>query len=89
MAWENTNARLQSSRDATNLPQLFRAVYEQAKVIQTALAHYQSQTDSVFNNAVNALLTAQERAELNVMAQQINALVTDWEQNHSGAISGA
>lgn len=89
MAWEDTAARLNSARYATNLPQLFRAMFEQGKVIQGALTLYQSGSDPVFNNAVNALLRPEERAELNVMAQQVNALVTDWQTNHADAVGAA
>jgi hypothetical protein len=84
--WDNTTARLQSARDATNLPQLYRALYSQAKLIQSALALYQAGSDPPFNAAVNALLTSAERTELNVMANQVNALASDWETNHAGAI---
>jgi len=86
--WDNTAARLQSARDATNLPQLYRALYSQAKLIQAALSLYQAGTDPVFVGAVNALLTQSERQELGVMANQISALVSDWETNHAGAIGG-
>lgn len=88
MAWENTSARLTSARDATNLPQLYRALYNEAKLIQAALARYQAGTDTVFVAAVNALLTSAERQELSTMAQQINTLVADWEANHQSAIGG-
>lgn len=86
MSFDNSNQKLQSARDATNLLQLFRGLYAQAKIIQAALALYQSNTDPVFNNAVNALFSANERNELGTMANQINALVTDWETNHSTAL---
>lgn len=83
-----STVKLQSSRDATNLLQLFRALYAEAKVIQAALTKYQANSDPIFNAAVNALFSASERTELNTMAQQINTLVTDWETNHANAISG-
>lgn len=85
--FDNSAAKLQSIRDAANLLQLFRALYSQAKLIQTALTLYQANTDPVFNAAVNALFSTSERSELNTMAQQINTLVTDWETNHIGALN--
>lgn len=84
--FDTSTQKLQSVREAANLLQLFRALYSQAKLIQSALQLYQANTDPAFNAAVNALFTASERSELSTMAQQINTLVTDWETNHIGAL---
>lgn len=67
------------------LPQV-RGLYVQAKQVQAALALYQAGSTPAFNAAVNALFSASERTELGQMLSQINALVTDWETNHIGAI---
>ena len=85
--FDTSTQKLQSAKDATNVLQLFRALYSQAKLIQDALTRYQAGTDATFNAAMNALFTASERSELNTMAQQIDALVTDWEANHGGALA--
>jgi len=85
--FDGSIARINSAYDATNLLQLMRSVYHNAKNVQALLQRYVGNTDPVFTGAVNALFTASERAELNTMAQQLNALVTDWETNHIGAVS--
>jgi hypothetical protein len=75
-----------AARKAFNVLALVRSVYESGKQVQLALALYQAGTDPVFNAAVNALFTSAERTELGQMLAQINALVTDWETNHRGAL---
>jgi hypothetical protein len=75
-------------RRAMNVLAQVRSVYESGKLVQQALALYQAGTDPAFNAAINALFSSAERAELGVMLNQINTLITDWEANHMGAIGG-
>lgn len=79
-------AKSDGARRAFNMLALIRNIYESGKQVQQGLALYQAGTDPAFNASVNALFTAGERTELNAMAQQINALVTDWEASHAGAL---
>jgi hypothetical protein len=85
--FDSSIARINSAYAASNLLQLLRAVYHNGKSVQELLARYVANTDPVFTGAVNALFTASERQELNAMAQDINSLVTAWENNHAGALS--
>ncbi len=64
-----------------------RAVYSTAKAAQADIQLYQAATDATFNTAVNTLFTSGERAELAAMLSTISTLVTDFETNHTAAIS--
>lgn len=84
--FDTAAAKEQSVRDANNLLAHIRGLYSSCKSAQELMTRYQAATDPTFNGAVNALYTAGERQELNVMLGQVNSLVTDWESNHRGAI---
>lgn len=86
--FDTYQAKSDAARKAFNLLAIIRNIYESGKQVQGALALYQAGTDAAFNAAVNAIFTTAERTELGQMLAQINALVTDWENNHAGAISG-
>ena len=76
-------ARLNSmSRAATVLPQL-QTIYRQAQFAQSAINAYTAGTDPVFNQAVNDIFSAGERAQLQTMLTQLNSLVSAWTTNHS------
>jgi len=85
--FDSANTRRESVRNANNLLDLIRDVYQSGKQIQTLLALYQANSDPTFTAAVNALYSGPERAELAVMLGQINTLVTDWTNNHAGAVA--
>lgn len=85
-AWDKAPARLQSFTDASNMPRLYRGVYDQCNLILAQHARYTAQSDPHFNAAIGALFTAEEWAELNVMKAQIQALVTEWDTNHGDAV---
>ena len=85
--FDNYQTKSIASRNAFNVLPLIRGIYENGVQVQALLALYQSGTDAAFNAAVNAIFTSAERNELNVMLNQINALVQDWQTNHIGAIS--
>jgi hypothetical protein len=80
--FDTAAATLQSVSQATGLLGGIRALYSQAKQMQTLLALYSAGTDAKFTTAVNTIYIAAERAELSAMLTQVNALVTDWETNH-------
>ncbi len=75
-------------RKANNVLPNIQAVYQAMLVVQTSMALYTAGTDATFNAAVNALFNASERTELGQMLAGINTLVTDWENNHMGALQG-
>lgn len=87
--FDNATAKEQSVRDANNLLAHIRGLYRSCKESQALMARYQGGADPVFNGAVNSLFNASERQEFTVMLVSINALVTDWETNHAGAIGTA
>lgn len=84
--FENTISTLESAKGAWQLIYDLRAIYQQCKLVHSRLALYQSGSDPVFNAAINAIFSAQERAELAAMLSEINALMADWETNHRAAI---
>lgn len=87
--FDSTNtARRNSMRDAFDLIDRVRALYVHAKEMQERLQRYTANTDPTFTAAVNALYTASERQELGAMLTQVNALVADWEVNHSSVTGG-
>lgn len=75
-----------AARRAFNLLAQIRNIYESGKQVQAALTLYQAGSDVAFNAAINAIFTTAERQELGQMLSQINALITDWEANHAGAL---
>lgn len=82
--FDNTNqAKLSSVQNASQFLDRVKALYIHAREMQTLLALYQSNSDPVFNAAINAMFTASERNELAAMLTQVNALVTDWDANHA------
>jgi hypothetical protein len=85
--FDTSQARRESVKQANNLLDLIRSLYQSGKQIQVLLALYQANTDPAFNAAINALYTSSERAELAVMLGQVNQLVTDWTNNHAGAVA--
>lgn len=86
--FDGSQAKRESVKLANNLHDHLRSHYESGVQIQTALALYQAGTDPVFNATIGALYSAAERAELAVMLNQVNDLVSDWSANHAGAIAG-
>lgn len=86
--FDASTAKITAVRQAIAILVLIRNIYESSKQVQAALALYQAGTDPTFTAAVNALFSSAERSELGTMAQQINALVQDWEANHIGALNG-
>jgi hypothetical protein len=84
--FDQYQSKSEAARRAFNVLPLIRGIYAEAKQVQAALALYQSGSDVVFNAAVNAIFSAAERSELLILLTQLNALVTDWEANHSMAI---
>lgn len=84
--FDNSATKRESVHAANNLLSNIRNMYLIGKDIQALLNRYQAGTDPVFNAAVNALYTASERTELGAMLAQVNALVSDFETNHAGAI---
>jgi hypothetical protein len=86
--FDNAPARLQSFHDAQNVPRMYRAIYDQAKILLAFMARYQAASDPVFNAAIDTLFTSAERNELGAMLGSITALVNDWEMNHPSAVHG-
>lgn len=86
--FDTFTAKSAGARQALEMLVLIRSIYASGKQVQAALALYQAGTDPAFVASVNALFTTAERNELGVMAQQINALVLDWEASHIGALTG-
>jgi hypothetical protein len=70
---------------AAILPQL-QAIYQQAQFAKAAIELYQAGTDATFNQAVNAIFTANERSQLATMLNQVNTLVGAWEANHASLL---
>ena len=86
--FDTSATKRQAVKEANNLLPNIQSAYHQLKLIQEMLARYQAGTDPAFNGAINALFSAGERTELNAMLTSVNPLVTDWETNHSTALSG-
>jgi hypothetical protein len=86
MAFETYSTKLAGIHRAITLLHEVRQMYTIGKDVQAVLALYIAGTDPALNAAINALFSAGERAELNTMLTQINALVSDWETNHAAAI---
>lgn len=84
--FDSALAKQLTIRNAIGLLPALQSVYASGKQAQALLALYQANTDPAFTAAINALYTASEKTELGVMLAQINALVTDWELSHRGAI---
>lgn len=82
-----TRAKIASVYTASRLIQVVYSVYIQAKSATTLIDLYAANTDPVFVAAVNAMLSTQERQELNQALTAIRALVTDLETNHATLIS--
>jgi DNA invertase Pin-like site-specific DNA recombinase len=81
--YSNTQDKLNSIHRALELIDVLVGTYNQVKAVQSSLLLYQAGTDQVFNDAIDASFTLQERQELNQMLSQLDALATDWETNHS------
>lgn len=79
---ENIQPRLDSIHKATGIIGQLRTIFRLSKTARAALLLYQAGTDTVFNEAVDAVFPVGERQELNQMLTQLDALVSDWEANH-------
>lgn len=86
--FDGSTAKAQSVREANNLLANIQAAYAALKIVQASMAKYQANSDPVFNAAVNALFGASERTELGQMLAGANALASDWETSHLGALQG-
>lgn len=75
-------ARLDSTHRATALLEQLKNIYRQCKAVEGSINLYTSGTDPTFNQAINNIFTASERAELNQMLSQVETLVANWETNH-------
>ncbi len=84
--FDTSATKRQAVRDANNLLEMVLHVYTSSKEVARMLQLLQSGSDPAFNAALAALFTTAEKAELNAMAVQINALILDWETAHRGAI---
>lgn len=84
--FSTVQVKINAVNDAAGLQDTVRSVYQAGKRLQGLIARYQAGTDAPFVAAVNALYTQAQRAELSQMLTALNALVTDWETNHSGAL---
>jgi hypothetical protein len=67
---------------------MYRAIYDQSKILIASMTRYQAATDPAFNAAIDALFTPSEKAELAGMLNAVSVLVTDWETNHPLAVHG-
>jgi len=84
--FETTYETLMSVQSAHQLLGDLRSIYHDCKLLQEKLALYQAGTDIVFNAAINAIFTVDERIDLNNMLANIDTLVAHWETDHRAAL---
>lgn len=87
MAFTTATTRIKAIESVARALGTLRTVHAFAHDLRDMVALYQAGTDPVFNAAFNAVFTAQDRAELSTMINQLTSLViTDWETTHAGAL---
>ncbi len=82
--FKNLADKIHNLKDANNLLEVFRIMYQDAKTIQALLARYQA--DPAYKAAVDFLYSQEQRQELAGMIAQVNTLLVDWEANNPGAL---
>jgi hypothetical protein len=85
--FSSTNQTLAAINMAADLLPSLRALYHQAKAVQTRMALYQANSNPAFNTAINTIFIPAQRTELADMLTDVNTLIADWEANHISALA--
>lgn len=84
--FSNIDAKEESVNKATSVRNGVKTLYSQGKNVRTLMDLYTANTDPVFNAAINAIYSAAQRSELNVVRGKIDAFLDDLETNHASLI---
>lgn len=81
MAFETYDQNVTAGNQALSLVNQIRSLYYSAKQVKEKLELYQAGTDPKFNQAINTVYPAEERAIIGSMLSQIATLLAAWESN--------
>lgn len=85
--FDTTDSKVASTKQALEIRETIRAAYADAKRIRDLLALYGN--DPSYTATVNAIYSADERAELSAVVAHFQALAAELETNHAAVIAPA
>jgi len=88
MSFEAHDAKQAALNRASLYLHYARQIYAAGSAMQQLKADYQGGADPALVAAVNALFTPAERSELSSMQTSLDALLSEWEADHSSALGG-